>query len=173
MRTHAQANNIPHKGRTPAQPSSVHESDPLHMGYAEYGNTEMGRVQNVFCEGSGCTHLGEPPSHGPGVAARLGCSCTKECPAAKGFGPRLPASLRAPGRPCTWGPTYACEPCTPRCTSSDIDQSTCPTRPHKSLATSLIHSNVWCQQSGPLPWQALGVQLPGRRALCRSLAWQC
>ena len=39
MRTHAQAKNIPHRGRCSAtQPSSVHESEPLHMAYAEYWN---------------------------------------------------------------------------------------------------------------------------------------
>lgn len=69
----------------------------------------------VYCEGSGCTHLGEPPQ-GSGVAARLRRSarCGKSC--ANGFGPPRRASMRIPARARAAdlrmdAPTCECDPC--------------------------------------------------------------
>ena len=74
--------------------------------------------QNVFCVASGCTHLGEPPQAGPGVAARLRCSAPVRVAGANVVGGGravMSVSLCACACPeaCSGASTREYEPCAP------------------------------------------------------------
>ena len=127
--------------------------------------------QNVFCVASGCTHLGEPPQAGPGVAARLRCSAPVRGAGANVVGGGravMSVSLCACACPeaCSGASTREYEPCAP----SRAGIAPCQRRRTPVCIPLSAPAHLWRGAHAPRAhWPSAGRRWAGHAA-CRAAA---